>query len=117
YAAQRQDLVALGSLKRNQLDYGSVNFKIREINGGNSVLAGKKISDIFVGEKPQLHQCRAPPAIGLFLDLHRLFQLLWGDHLLLHQKVAQPLRHTSISYLIGREIAVPALGSRELAAL
>jgi len=27
-----------------------------------------------------------------------LFQLLWGNDLLFDEKVAQPLRHTSISY-------------------
>ncbi len=38
YATQRQDLVTLGRLERNQLDDGRINFEIGEINSGNAIL-------------------------------------------------------------------------------
>jgi hypothetical protein len=45
-----------------------------------------------------------------------LFQLLWGNDLLFHKKITQPLRHTSISYLSGRGMTSTSLCSREFAA-
>ena len=102
HAAQRQDLVALGGFERNQLDDCRIDFKIGEIDGGNAVLAREEIGDVFVGQEAQLDQRRAQAAVGLLLDLRRLFQLLWGNDLLFDEKITQPLRHTSISYLIVR---------------
>ena len=104
YPAQRQNLVALRSLERDQLDNGRIDFKVGKIDGGNAILAREEIRDIFVGKESELDQRRPRRQFGLLLDLHRLFQLLWGNDLLLDEKVTQPLRHTSISYLIGREI-------------
>ena len=98
HAAQRKNLVALGGLKRNQLDDGRVNFEIRKIDGGNAVLAREEIGDIFVGQEAELHQGGAQAAVLLLLHLRRLFQLLWGDDLLFDEKITQPLRHTQISY-------------------
>jgi hypothetical protein len=45
-----------------------------------------------------------------------LFQLLWGNDLLFHKKITQPLRHTSISYLSGRGMTSTSLCSRDFAA-
>ena len=101
-AAQRQNLVTLGSFERNQLDDRGIDFKIGKIDGGNAVLPGEKVGDVLVGEEAQLDQGRAQATVALFLDLGRLLQLLWGDDLLFDEKITQPLRHTSISYLRDR---------------
>src|SRR5206468_3900578 len=97
YAAQRKNLVSLGGFVGNQLDDGSINFKIRKVDGGNAVLARQEIGDVLIAEEVQLHQCTAQATAGLFLDLGRLLQLLWGDDLLFYEKVAQSLGHCSIS--------------------
>src|SRR5208337_4487961 len=98
YATQRKDLVSLRGFKRNQLDDGGIDFKVREVDGGNAILPGEKIGDVLIGEEAELHQSGAQAAILLLLGLSRLFQLLWGNDLLFDEKVTQPLRHTSISY-------------------
>ncbi len=95
HAAQRKNLVALRGFKRNQLDDGGVDFKIRKIDGGHAVLAREEVGDILVGEEPQLHESRRKADMRLLLKLGRLFQLLWGDDLFFYEKVAQPLRHIS----------------------
>jgi hypothetical protein len=38
-----------------------------------------------------------------------LLQLLWGNDLLFNQKITQPLRHSSISYLSGRGVPLALL--------
>ena len=52
--------------------------------------------------KPSLTKAEPRRTVGLFLDLGRLLQLLCGNDLLFDQKITQPLRHTSISYLCVR---------------
>ena len=97
HSAQRKDLVAFRSLKRDQLDDGRINFEVGKIDCGHAILARKEIGDVLIREESELHQGRAQPAALLLLHLRRLFQLLWGNDLLFDEKVTQPLRHTLIS--------------------
>src|SRR5262249_6620987 len=91
---QRQNLIALGRLERNQLDDCRINFEVGEINSGNAVLTRQKVRHVLVGQKAELHQRRAEAAVGLLLDLACLCQLLRGYDLLFDEKITQPLRHT-----------------------
>jgi len=72
YAAEGQDLVALGGFERNQLDDRGINFEIGEIDGGDAILAGEKIGDILVGKKSQLHERGGEAAVRLLLQFARL---------------------------------------------
>src|SRR5208282_67304 len=94
-AAQRQDLIAFRGFVGNQLDDGRIDFKIREINSRDAILAREKIGDILIGEEPQLHQRRSEASMRLLLKFGRLFQLLLCDDLLLDEQVTEPLRHIS----------------------
>ena len=100
HAAQGQNLVALCGLVRNQLDDGRINFKIRKIDCGHAILAGKKIGDILIGEEVELDECAAQATTGFALNFARLLQLLWGDDLLFDEKVSQPLGHFQNSILL-----------------
>src|SRR5208337_755566 len=90
-AAQRQDLIAFRGFVGNQLDDGRIDFKIREINSRDAILAREKIGDILIGEEPQLHQRRSEASMRLLLKFGRLFQLLLCDDLLLDEQVTEPL--------------------------
>ena len=57
----------------------------------------RKFGDVFIGQKSQLHQRRPQAAALLFLNFTGLFQLLWCDDFLFHEKITQPLRRTQIS--------------------
>src|SRR5439155_27373181 len=73
-------------------------FEVREIDGRNAVLPREKIGDIFICQEAKLHQSRAQAAIGFFLNLRCLLQLLRANDLLFDEKITQPLRHAWISY-------------------
>ena len=60
HAAQRQNLVALGGIKRDQLDDRGINFKIVKIDGGHAVLPGEEVGDVLVGQEAQLDQGGCP---------------------------------------------------------
>src|SRR5208282_4673925 len=98
HTTQRKNLIALRGFKGNQLDDGRIDFKVRQVDGGDAILTREKVRNVLVREEAELHQGRAQAAILLLLGLSRLFQLLWGNDLLFDEKVTQPLRHTSISY-------------------
>src|SRR5260370_13345395 len=68
------------------------------MDGGNAVLGGEKIGDIFVREEAELHQGGTQATALFLLSFRGLFQLLWGNDLLFDEKVTQPLRHTQNSY-------------------
>jgi hypothetical protein len=95
HTAERQNLVALGGLERNQLNDGRVDLEIGKIDGGHAVLARQEVGDILIGEEAELHQSRGEAAASVFLELRRLFQLLCGNDLFFDEQVAQPLRHIS----------------------
>ena len=61
YPAEWQNLISLGGLMRDQLHYRGVNLEEGKIDGGHAILAGKKISDVLVGKKAELHQRGAQP--------------------------------------------------------
>src|SRR5579883_2327392 len=86
---------------------GRIYFEIGEIDRRHAVLAREEIGHVFVGQQAQLHQGRAQATVGLLLDLGSLCQLLGGDHLLLYEKVAQPLRHTFDLLSIDRDSLGP----------
>ena len=66
--------------------------------------------------KPSFTKAEPRRQLRLLLDLGRLFQLLWGDDLLFDEKITQPLRHTSISYLSDREIRLTIVACAKCAA-
>ena len=85
---ERNDLVADGSVLRDQLDDGGVDFVILQIDGGNAVLAGKHTRNLIVADEAELHQARPQPASARLLMFQGLPELVGRDQVFLDQYFA-----------------------------
>ena len=86
--AQRHDFIAPGGVFRHELDHFRINFKERQINGRNAILAGEEGGYILVGYQSQLDQATAQPAPVFLLVFQRVDQLFGADELLFDHQVA-----------------------------
>src|SRR5262249_1960573 len=92
-ATQRDDLILLRRIRRNQFDDGRVEFELGQVDGGNAVLLAEERGDLLIFDEPQLHEVVAEfAAFGLLL-IQGLLQLLRRYSLLLYKEFANPDRH------------------------
>ena len=87
-AAERDDLVLVRGLGRDQLDDAGVDFELREVDRRDAVLLAEERGDLLVLDEPQLDQVEAElPAIGLLIA-QRVLQLGRRNPLFFQQQLA-----------------------------
>ena len=92
-AADRDDLVLLGGLGRNQLEDRGVDVELGEVDEGNAVLAAEERGDLLVLDHPQLDEGHPQLAAVGLLMVQGLLQLGGGDALFAEQEFAEPNSH------------------------
>ena len=91
--AQRDDLIFLGGVGRDQLDHRLIDFKLGQVDRGHAVLLAEQRRDFFVGHETELDEIQAQlPAVGLLI-VERLLQLRRSDALFLQKQVADADGH------------------------
>ena len=92
-AAERDDLVLLRGLGRDQLDDRGIDLELRQIDRGHAVLLGEQSGDLLVLDEAELDEIEAELAAVGLLIVQRLLQLGRSDALLLQQQLADADRH------------------------
>src|SRR5262249_34507417 len=92
-AAERNDLVFLGSVGRNELDDRRVDRKLRKIDGRNAVLTTEERGDVLVLDEPHLDEVQAEFAPVGLLVVQRLLELIGADAPLLQEEFTDADRH------------------------
>ena len=110
-AAERNDLVLLDGLGRNQLDDGRVDVELREIDGGNAVLLAQELGDFFVGDEAESDQIQSDLAAVGLLMVQRFLQLGRCDALFFEQQLADTNGHR-VRPCVDRNTAAGAKCSR-----
>ena len=87
-AIDGDDLVLLGNLGWDELNDGRVDLEVREVDGGDAVLAAEKRRDVVFADEPQLDEVTPDPPAPRLLLLEGLVQLLPGDQGSLYQHIA-----------------------------
>jgi hypothetical protein len=96
-AAERDDLVLLGGLGRDEPDDGRVDLELGEVDGGHAVLLAQQRRDVVVLDEPELDQVQAElPPVGL-LVVQGLLELLRRDALLLEKQFPDSDRHGALA--------------------
>ena len=114
--AQRDDLIFLGGIRRDQLDHRLIDFKLGQVDRGHAVLLAEQRRDLFVGHETELDEIQAQlPAVGLLI-VERLLQLRRSDALFLQKQVADADGHRYNSDRLPRRSARRAEAGQKLAA-
>ena len=92
-ARERNDLVLLRGVGRNELDDGGVDFEFGERDRRNAVLAAEEGGHLLVLDETHLDQIQAelPPVLALVVQ--RLLELFSRDALLLEKQLSDTYRH------------------------
>ena len=87
-AAERDDLVLLRGLGRDQLDDRRVDLELREVDRRDAVLLAEERGDLLVLDEAELDEVEAELAAVGLLVVQRLLQLRRRDALLFEQQLA-----------------------------
>ena len=91
--AQRNDLIFLRRVRRDQLDDRLIDLELRQVDRRHAVLLAEQRRDLFVGDETELDEIQAElAAIGLLI-VQRLLQLGRSDALFLQKQVADADGH------------------------
>ncbi len=96
-AAQRDDLILVRRLDRNQLDDPGIEVELREVDGRDAVLLAQDAGDVFVADEAKAHQVVTDFASLRFLTGQRLLQLGRSNASFLEQQLANADGHRSRS--------------------
>ena len=81
-SAERNDLIFLRGLGRDQLDDGRIDLELRQVDRRDAVLLAEERRELFVLDEPELDQIEAElPPIGLLI-VQGLLELIRSDALL-----------------------------------
>src|SRR5262249_37293334 len=95
-AADRNDLMLLADLARDQLQHRGVDLDLREVDRRQAVLLGDELGQSLVVNHAKARERRAQPLAGTLGLLLRLLKLLEREHSLANQQLSNTA-HTSVS--------------------
>ena len=95
-ARDRDDLVLVADLARDELEHLLIDLVLVEVDRGHAVLRREEVGDLAVGDVAELGQRGAQVLAGLALLVLRLPELLEADELLADEQLAEAVhvRHT-----------------------
>ena len=98
---QRNHLVLLRGVGRQQLQDGRVELELRERNRGHAVLAAEQCRDLILGDESEADQVEPELAAIAALAGQRFLQLLGGDALFLEEEFPDTDGHGPVPYCKG----------------
>ena len=88
-AIDRQELMALGELRRNELEDVGRDLEVGEVDRRDAILLRKEVGQLLLIEDAELGQAVAQPCTGFTLLFLRFLQLRERDQILADQQLTQ----------------------------